>query len=257
MDNLIKFINEEDILIKIISSIQKITIIKNSFFAIEKIVKNNTFIIGICAFDIKQFDNFIGDKKNYILPIPLIIQLGIQKRKAEYVASRLLVKNLLSYLGYKDFYLKNNLDRSPIWPNNINASLSHSDSYVIAIATKKNFFIGIDIEKYMKQQTAKIIFNSLLTPKEQKSFQRVPLPLHKLITLIFSLKESIYKAIWPLIKTPINFHYIIIETINIEKNTATIYLDKIYALKSLIMKKLIVKLFLSETYVITLAMFKK
>lgn len=88
-------------------------------------------------------------------------------------------------------------DRAPCWPDSIVGSITHKHSvFGVAIARKENLSaLGIDTEAIFDRDTAERLANRILTVREMIA-SRDALD----ITLIFSAKEALYKALYPSVK---------------------------------------------------------
>ncbi|MEI8635194.1 4'-phosphopantetheinyl transferase superfamily protein [Vibrio sp. PP-XX7] len=64
--------------------------------------------------------------------------------------------------------------------------------------------IGIDIERKMSEETARQIMGHILLPQEV-AFQSGLKNMATFVTLIFSAKESLYKAIFPQVRRILEF----------------------------------------------------
>ncbi|BET97967.1 4'-phosphopantetheinyl transferase family protein [Xenorhabdus taiwanensis] len=139
---------------------------------------------------------------------PSQLQNAVNKRRAEYLAARYCTQQVLNRLGYSDFQVTNSQDRSPIWPDNICGSISHSANCAIAFAASCNNYrmIGIDIEQEIKPDTIKSVSSSIINDNEMKLLTECPLPFAQVFTLAFSIKESLFKALYPHVKRFFDFH---------------------------------------------------
>ncbi len=105
---------------------------------------------------------------------------------------------------------------APILPNDIIGSISHKNNYVAAITQRKStlpsdhqfHFVGIDIEK-TSHKSAFQFQRRILTENERSDVDKellLPtLSKEADIMLRFSIKESIYKAIHPIVKRYVGF----------------------------------------------------
>lgn len=139
------------------------------------------------------------------IPLPARLQQAVRKRRAEYLASRLLVRSVMAELGIPDFILTNAPDRSPCWPAGVQASLSHSGGVVVVAATRQPWAVGVDVEQVMPETTAQETAELLMSEQEQELLRTLPISFSAAATLLFSLKESLYKALWPQLHQPMDF----------------------------------------------------
>ncbi|MEB5972497.1 4'-phosphopantetheinyl transferase family protein [Pantoea dispersa] len=175
-----------------------------------------------CRFDRQQWH--AGLYPQWQLPLPFALQQAASKRKIEYLASRWLVRQHLAQLGISDFVLHNAPDRSPCWPAGIRASLSHSHDCVVVAATRANLCVGIDVEQVMAEETAQETAELLMNAQERALLEGQPLPFAQAATLLFSLKESLYKALWPQLHQPMAFHQAALIALDLPQQRARLQL---------------------------------
>lgn len=156
-----------------------------------------------CAFDAAAWQAELHQR--WQLPLPAGLQHAAVRRKAEYLASRWLVQQQLATLGHAGFVLGNAPDRSPCWPAGLQASLSHSHGCAVMAATSAPLCVGIDVEHIMCDATVQETAELLMQPAERALLAALPLPFAQAATLLFSLKESLYKALWPQLHQPMDF----------------------------------------------------
>ncbi|WP_128178761.1 4'-phosphopantetheinyl transferase family protein [[Pantoea] beijingensis] len=144
---------------------------------------------------------------DYAITVPTHLQKAVKKRRAEYLASRYATRRLLETCGITDFLLKNDSDRVPIWPKGVIGSLSHCYQRAVIVTTQRTkTLIGVDVEHVMTPATAENIYQSILSPNEHKRLIESGLSFAAALTLIFSFKESLYKALFPGLRQFIDFH---------------------------------------------------
>ncbi|MDC9597716.1 4'-phosphopantetheinyl transferase family protein [Xenorhabdus anantnagensis] len=157
---------------------------------------------------------------------PPKLQNAVNKRRAEYLAARYCTQQVLNNLGYSGFQVTNAQDRSPIWPNNICGSISHSTNCAIAFAAScdKYQMIGIDIEQEIKSETIESVSSSIINANEVALLAACPLPFEQAFTLAFSIKESLFKALYPHVKRFFDFHAAEITSIDCHEHAINIKL---------------------------------
>ncbi len=131
------------------------------------------------------------------------------KRQAEFLAARLCARHALAQLtGTAHFPRQQENSRIPVWPQGTCGSMSHSHSLAAAIVGSSHTWLGmgLDIEKVISSERAQRLAPSILTPEEYQrcaQFTAAQLALH--LTQVFSLKESLFKALNPLTGTYFGF----------------------------------------------------
>lgn len=159
------------------------------------------------------------------IPLPDRLTQAVNTRRAEYLASRQLARTVMTQLGIDDFILTNAPDRSPCWPDDVQASLSHSAGVVaLAVTRQPGCCIGVDVEQLMSEATANETAELLMTSHEQQRLRALPIGFNAAATLLFSLKESLYKALWPQLHQPMDFQQAVLETVDLSRQCATLRL---------------------------------
>lgn len=164
-----------------------------------------------------------GDVRQYQLPfhcltraikslnhfqVPSGMNAPCAKRKLEFLSGRLCARRAIRSLCNSDTHVGAADDRSPQWPTGIIGSISHTSCFATA-AVASSFSlrsIGVDSETIVERDVAEIIRNDCLTSTERDYFSR----LHfcstvELLTLAFSAKEAVYKALYPLTRQFLEF----------------------------------------------------
>lgn len=150
-------------------------------------------------FEPTNFSPTTPDELNIAIPETLL--RSPTHRLAEYAAGRLCAKNALKELGYNGvpgFGSK----REPLWPSSFWGSITHTGNIALAMASKKGS-VGIDIETIVTPTLIQDVIGSILTESERARFgDNLSC---ELFTLIFSFKESFYKAAYPYVNRFIDF----------------------------------------------------
>lgn len=193
-----------------------------SGFVLSQHMNDSDPLLAIGRFDVAHYQDALCGE--WQLPLPLRIQSAVKKRRAEYLASRMLTREVFTRLGQPDFILSNAADRSPLWPAGVQASLSHSTGIVVLAATKQPLCIGVDVEQQMSATTAEETTEMLMGSAERSCLQRLPLDFPLAATLLFSLKESVYKALWPQLYQPMDFYHAELVDVDLAAQRATLRL---------------------------------
>ncbi|MBP1849556.1 4'-phosphopantetheinyl transferase family protein [Rhizobium halophytocola] len=131
------------------------------------------------------------------IPLPPALLGAVPRRRAEYIAGRRCARAALRRSTGIDSIPGMGRDRAPLWPRGIVGSISHSGDRAIAITGRAQQFagLGIDLEKLLDIETAGEIAGHVLTADERKRSGPAPDPFA--VTLAFSAKESLFKALYP------------------------------------------------------------
>lgn len=157
-------------------------------------------------FDIQQFENTLF--ACYHIREPAHLHRAVKKRRAEYLASRYAARVALASAGIADFLLENDSDRAPVWPPGVLGSLTHSANraVVITAAAAPQRRIGVDAEQLISESAAAGLSEMILSLSERHYLAQIAIPFPQALTLCFSLKESLYKALYPELRQFMDFH---------------------------------------------------
>ena len=136
-------------------------------------------------------------------------QLSSVSRKEHYRSGRICAGEVLSKLGTRGQpVLRDPQTREPLWPEGISGAITHSGKWAAAAAGKTSDVsgIGIDLEDLERQVDSRIS-RHVCIPEEQKWLQECGEDfLEQNLKIIFSAKESIFKAFFPYTRTYLHFH---------------------------------------------------
>ena len=135
-----------------------------------------------------------------VLP-PDNIRRAVAKRQAEYLAGRLCAREALRSLsGSAAVPGHRSEDRGPAWPSGWVGAITHSHGWAAAAVGSAGDYLGLglDAETLLEPAKALRLADQILTPAERERAQ--PLDDEQrafAITLAFSAKESLFKALHP------------------------------------------------------------
>ena len=158
-----------------------------------------------CYYDVSAFNSSLYTTLE--IEAPENFNQMVKKRQAEYLAGRHCAQKALEKLGIKKFNLRKDKSRNPLWPTSIKGSISHSSNVALAIVTSSDevLGVGIDIEHIVKADKAADLLKQILyTDIEKELYQKSSDPAF-IFTLLFSLKESFFKAAYPTVEKIFNF----------------------------------------------------
>lgn len=164
---------------------------------------------GFCAYCCFNPEAY-HDTLYHRIDVPLSAELArsVPKRRAEFLAGRYLARHVLEKLGINQFTLLSGEDRSPMWPEDLCGSLSHNkDSVLCAIHRRSDIFsgVGVDVETLMSDDRADSLWPGIIDDDEYQWLQGGDMPFGQALTLSFSAKESLFKAIYPTVQHYFDF----------------------------------------------------
>jgi len=134
---------------------------------------------------------------------------GNAKRQSEYLAGRLCARKALHELTGEAFVPARGGSGMPLWPEDITGAITHSHGRAAAIVASRQQWrgLGMDLEPVLSSERALRLAPSILTADEQAHFADLTSAKQQslYVTLSFSLKESLFKALYPLCLTRFYF----------------------------------------------------
>jgi 4'-phosphopantetheinyl transferase EntD len=127
-----------------------------------------------------------------------------EKRRREFAAGRRCARRALERLGWRDFPVLIGSGREPVWPPGVVGSITHCTGYSgCAVAWNRELrSVGIDAEQNAPLPAGTV--ELVCTERERSCLP--DLPGVNWPTLIFSAKEALYKAWYPLTRRWLDFH---------------------------------------------------
>jgi len=132
---------------------------------------------------------------------------AVLKRQCEYLAGRFCANEGLKQLEHKlaieigNKEVATGKNREPLWPQGVLGAISHSSRFAMAVvAQDKGSYlgVGIDIEEEMAKDLARDVSGQIMSEKEKRlNHQLDGFDNKSFVTLVFSAKESIFKALYP------------------------------------------------------------
>lgn len=152
---------------------------------------------------------------------PPHIVRSICKRQAEYFHGRLCAQLALYSLGITGTQIPSGTMGEPIWPNGVCGSITHNNSYALAVALRSEYVtgIGIDVETIADQETCAALRDIAVSVGELSYLRGLegPLSMACLLTIVFSAKESFFKAAFASVRRYLEFNAVrvgLIDTVN-------------------------------------------
>jgi len=117
-----------------------------------------------------------------------------EENKYQLLIGRLLLKEGMRELGFKDFDLQDlhyNEHNCPLWKPSINFNIAHSGN-IVTCAFSKTTAVGLDVEKIRKINLTD--FDYILNDLDQQNIKKAP-NAYQAFFKIWTIKEAVTKAI--------------------------------------------------------------
>lgn len=128
------------------------------------------------------------------------VRNAVKKRRSEFIAGRHCAHMALAGQNIFHGIIGVGTARQPLWPAGIVGSISHSHGYAVSVAAQASRYraIGLDVEDVVTVETQARLRKSIVNNDELLLFSDSASP-EKTFTLIFSVKESFFKAVYPFV----------------------------------------------------------
>lgn len=137
-----------------------------------------------------------------------------EKRRIEFKAGRQCAAQVLGRLEVpRDArWLVRATDGSPVWPEGIVGSISHTDGVAIAVAGRRQDYrgLGVDIER-ISYRTFEFVQRVCRKEDIENVVENPWVSVEQTITMLFSIRESFYKCIYPVLHLDLDFHDCVVD----------------------------------------------
>lgn len=123
------------------------------------------------------------------------IAAAVASRRAEYITVRACARSAFARFGVKRPSLAPGADRAPTWPEGFVGSLTHCAGFRGAALARATEFIALGIDAEPNEPLPEGVWDVVSVPSERGQICRSPVHRDR---LLFSAKESVFKAWWPL-----------------------------------------------------------
>jgi len=161
--------------------------------------------ISVAAHRIGPLEDLIEEARQLGFSLPAGLESAIDKRRREYLAGRISAGRALRHLlgpEASEGEIVGDDDDVPRWPEGVVGSISHGAGFGFAAVAAADRYrgLGVDVERVVSARQAGRLGARVLNEREM-SLRRGgaggSLTEAEMFTLVFSAKESAYKALFP------------------------------------------------------------
>jgi 4'-phosphopantetheinyl transferase EntD len=127
-----------------------------------------------------------------------LVVTAVSRRRREFAAGRACARLALGRLGFPEAPLLSGPDRAPVWPEGAVGSITHCPGYCAAAVARRGAVRSLGIDAELNQRLPDGVVELVCTESELAWAAGAPLRGIDREALIFSAKESVYKAWQPL-----------------------------------------------------------
>ncbi|MEG0007023.1 MAG: 4'-phosphopantetheinyl transferase superfamily protein [Aeromonas sp.] len=139
------------------------------------------------------------------IALPHTLGRAVAKRQGEFLAGRLAARQALRPFGLADQEVAIGEGRAPCWPVGMEGSISHSQlagaGMALCAVRPGRAGLGLDLEAWLSEEQASQLWPGIVDKEEWERLAAgaatADLSLAEGLTLVFSAKESLFKALYP------------------------------------------------------------
>ena len=125
---------------------------------------------------------------------------AVEKRRAEFGTARICARRALAQLGIPPLPLVPNKDRSPVWPEGVVGSITHTRGYCAVIVASNSAFVSLGVDAEQDKVLTPDLIEMICTPRERAGL------VDGDAVVYFAAKEAFYKCQYPLTQKYLGFH---------------------------------------------------
>ncbi|MBO4256143.1 4'-phosphopantetheinyl transferase family protein [Streptomyces griseorubiginosus] len=136
-----------------------------------------------------------------------LVARAVDKRRREFTSVRVCARRAMEKLGVPPGPVLSGECGAPVWPDGLTGTMTHCDGYRAAALARTPDLASLGIDAEPHGQLPDGVFESIALPTEQHRHRglRAARPTVHWDRLLFSAKESVYKAWFPLTHARLNF----------------------------------------------------
>jgi 4'-phosphopantetheinyl transferase EntD len=123
---------------------------------------------------------------------------AVDRRRREFAAGRACARRALAGLGFEPGPIPSGRDRAPVWPAGVIGSITHCPGYCAAAVARLGDLLGLGIDAEVNRPLPQGVGEIVCTERELAWSEAQDCDAMPWRTVIFSAKESVYKAWQPL-----------------------------------------------------------
>ena len=190
--------------------------------------RNRMLPLRLLSFDAEDFDPAAFEACGILLPPS--VERGVRKRQADFFYGRLAAREALSDFGIGHVDLPIGGSREPLWPDEVVGSISHTDGLAasVVLARADADGVGIDVERVVADRSVPALIAGVVDPEELALIQALGtgLSINELLTVVFSAKESFFKAVFPSVRRHFGFDAARVVSLDMAQRRLTLQLSQ-------------------------------
>jgi 4'-phosphopantetheinyl transferase EntD len=154
-----------------------------------------------------------------------IVNRAVEKRRREFTTARACAREALAQLGQPHQPIPTGSRGEPLWPSGIVGSITHCDGYRACAVARASDLVTVGVDAEPDQPLPDGVLEDIALPEEREwlGYLARQMPSTHWDRLLFSIKESVYKAWFPLAGKWLGFEDAVV-AIDQQKRTFTAHL---------------------------------
>jgi 4'-phosphopantetheinyl transferase EntD len=129
---------------------------------------------------------------------------AVESRVKEFTTARSCARRALSKLGLPETPILRGPNREPLWPSGVVGSITHCEGFRAAVVGKGSDLLTVGIDAEIHEELPAEVFPHVCIEPELVWLANAPKGVHW-DRVLFSVKESVYKAWFPLTQRWLGF----------------------------------------------------
>ncbi|WP_374960898.1 4'-phosphopantetheinyl transferase [Spongiibacter tropicus] len=156
----------------------------------------------ICQFDVNHYRPALFELLDIVMPAKLA---GAKdSRCADYLAGRCAARQALVMAGADEVAPLRGASGEVLWPPGLQGAISHHGDHALCVVSREGF-PGIDLERVMRPEVCREVAGLVGHLSERRLLRESGMPEAEAISILFSAKESLYKALFPALRHYVDF----------------------------------------------------
>ena len=179
---------------------------------------NGGLPVHVLRYDLQRYQPHAFEQAG--VAYPSAMDRCVPKRQAEYLFGRLAARRALADIGCTGAQVGTGPQREPLWPEGILGAITHTDRHAAATAVQAGSLrgVGIDIEAALRPDAVASTEQYAVDAREQAVLRaQAALAYPLALAIVFSAKESIYKALFPTVRRYFGFEAVRIDALDAER----------------------------------------
>jgi 4'-phosphopantetheinyl transferase EntD len=148
---------------------------------------------------------FGDDPADWLWPTEAdLVARSVESRVREFTSGRTCARRALALLGIESGPILSGAQREALWPETVVGSITHCDGYRAAAVGRRDKGLAIGIDAEVDSPLPAGLLELVAGERENAWIGRQPCP-EGWGRLLFSAKESVYKALFPLTRRWLDF----------------------------------------------------